>query len=260
MSLEVRGVSFAYRGGRPLLHRADLSVDDGRQMYILGANGSGKSTLLRLIAGVLSPWTGEILIDDVAAQSLGPRGRAHRLAMVPQGDVPLTGYKVAEVVVMGRASQLAFFSHPAKKDWGAVRDALADVGIAELAERRYDAISGGERQLALIARGLAQGARNLLLDEPDAHLDPAYQHRVLTTLTALARGGLALVVTSHHPNNALLFGDEVTFLIAGKTTPSRSPEAALNDDWLQAAYGIAFEGVRSGGSLRALLPRRDSGR
>jgi iron complex transport system ATP-binding protein len=255
MSVTVRGVSFGYRADRPLLHHVDLAVEDGNRLFILGANGSGKSTLLRLIAAIHRPWRGEIRIDGRSSRDLGPRGRAQRLAVVPQSDLPLHGYTVNEVVVMGRAAYLSFFSRPTRTDWSVVEKALTMVGIESLAERPYDAISGGERQLVLIARGLAQGARTLLLDEPDAHLDPAYQQRVLSSLSEIAMDDHALIITSHHPNNALLFADEVSFLIAGRTTVPHPPERALNADWLEAAYGVAFDGIREGNALRALIPR-----
>jgi len=259
MTLRAVGISFGYGSGQEVLRGADISIDDGQLVFVLGANGSGKSTLLRLLVGIRAPWEGAILLDGTPSRGLGPRERARRVAMVPQVEPPGIGYTVSELVVMGRAAHLGFFSRPRQVDRQIAMDALAAVGMAGLASRRADEISGGERQLALIARGLAQGARTLLLDEPDAHLDPRYQDRVLTALTGLTAEGLSLMVTSHHPNNALLYSDVVSFLIDGRCTVTAPPQEAMTASRLRAAYGMAFDVVRGEQDAWALLPHRGRG-
>jgi iron complex transport system ATP-binding protein len=146
---------------------------------------------------------------------------------------------------MGRAPHLGFLSRPTAEDWGAAERALESVGLWALRNRSYTATSGGERRLALIARGLAQGAQYLLMDEPDAHLDPAYQHRILGNVVRLANDGFTAVVSSHTPNNALLYADRVVFLANGRVITEGAPAEVITPGNLEKAYGMPFEVICS---------------
>ena len=170
-------------------------IDPGETLYILGRNGSGKTTLLSCLAGLLGTrlqvkfyWTGKNL------QSFNPAERARMVGLIPQMHTPAFGYTVNEMVMMGRAPYLGWLGSPNRDDQAIVDEALAQLGLFELRDRPYTEISGGEQQLVLIARGLAQKCQLLLMDEPTAHLDLSNQHRILEIVSQLADRGLIL----HH--------------------------------------------------------------
>ncbi len=255
MSIRAEGVSFSYRGSGRVLDGVDLSAAAGEITFILGANGSGKTTLLSCCVGVLAPESGRITVDELPLATLGPRARARRIGFVPQIHNPVFAYTVWEVVLMGRAPHLPLLSRPGKHDRELTAQALKAVGLWELRDRPYTEISGGERRLTLIARGLAQGVRYLLMDEPDAHLDPAFQHRTLTALEELAHtGNIGILVSSHHPNNAFLYADRVVILSGGKLISNGTPTKAITPTALETAYGMPFELLDSGDGRRAVLP------
>jgi len=255
MRLVADRIRYAYRPGRDALRDVSLAVEAGRCLFVLGANGSGKTTLLDCLSGVRVPASGRVTIDGVHLTEMSPRDRARRVGVVPQLHEPVFSYTVGQAVLMGRAPHLGPFARPGPDDWDVVVRALDDVGVDELRDRPYTGISGGERQLVLIARGLAQGAGFLLMDEPAAHLDPQHQHDIFRVVRQLADEGRSFVVTSHHPNNALLYADEVVFLADGRSAGSGPPEAVIDEANLEATYGMAFEVVRGENGARAVLPR-----
>lgn len=258
MRLSARGISYAYTPGRPVVSDLSLEVEEREVLFILGPNGSGKTTLLECLGGLRQPQAGEVLLDGRDLYSLPPRLRAKLLGYVPQVHRPVFGYRVWEVVLMGRAPHLGPLSTPGRGDLRRVAWALEAVGLSGLAERPYTRLSGGELRLALIARGLAQGVKFLLLDEPDAHLDPSHQHRVLQLVRELADQGLAPLVTSHHPNNALHYGRRVILLGEGGLLASGPPEVVLTPGWLGELYGMEFELLVGKGGRRALIPAQGS--
>lgn len=255
MRLVADRICYAYRPGNDVLHGVSLAVDESRILFVLGANGSGKTTLLDCLSGVRTPRSGSIAVDGIRLTDLSVRERARRIGVVPQLHEPVFSYTVGQAVLMGRAPHLGLFARPGREDWEAVVRALDAVGVTGLRDRPYTGISGGERQLVLIARGLAQGAGCLLMDEPAAHLDPHHQHNVLSVVRQLADEGFSFVVTSHHPNNALLYADEVVFLADGSSTTHGAPEVAITEESLRAAYEMEFEIVRGTDGTRAIVPR-----
>ncbi len=255
MSLVGEGITYAYVPNRFVLADVSLVVEPGNTLFLLGANGSGKTTLLECLCGVRSPQLGEITVDGVAFSTLSSRERAKRIAYVPQFPEAAFAYTVEEMVLFGRAPHVGPFGRPTKKDYEKVEEALALVGLEGLRARPITTLSGGERRLVLIARGLAQEAPYLLLDEPDAHLDPANQHRVLSMVQALAEKGLGVVATTHNPNSALLYGHKVLLLRAGKTLAEGDPRHVLSPEILTEAYGISFQVLANGAGTKAFLPR-----
>ena len=249
-------LTFAYRPDRDVLHEVSVSLRRGEILFVLGANGSGKTTLLECLAGLRAPRRGRVVLDGDPASELVPSARARRVGLVPQIHEPIFDFTVGEVVLMGRAPHLGLFARPGLRDRDAVDRALGAVGLLDLRERVYTEISGGERQLALIARGLAQGASCLLMDEPAAHLDPHHQFDVFAAVAGLAEDGFSFIVTSHQPNSALLYADRVMFLVEGRIGAEGTPEEAVTEEALAAAYGIEFELIRGGGDSRAILPKR----
>ena len=255
MRLAADRIRYAYRPGRDALQDVSLTVEAGRCLFVLGANGSGKTTLVDCLSGLRIPASGRVTIDGDRTTNLSARERARRIGVVPQLHEPVFSYTVGQAVLMGRAPHLGPFARPGRSDWDAVTRALDAVGANELRNRPYTEISGGERQLVLIARGLAQGAGCLLMDEPAAHLDPHHQHDVFRVVRELADDGRSFVVTSHHPNNALLYADEIVLLADGRSVGSGPPTIIMDEANLEATYGMPFEVVRGENGTRAILPR-----
>ena len=255
MSIQAEALSFSYTRAQKVLADVSLTAPAGKTMFILGANGSGKTTLLSCLAGVLRPESGRIAVDTIPLSHLSPPARARTIGFVPQIHTPVFAYTVGEVVLMGRAPHLSLLSRPGKRDREAAMQAITAVGLTKLRDHPYTEISGGERRLTLIARGLAQGVKYLLLDEPDAHLDPAYQHHTLTTLAQLAHTqGLGILISSHRPNNALFYGDSVIIIGQGKIICHGPPHTAITPTALQVAYGMEFELLTDGNGRRAVIP------
>ncbi len=253
MRLAAAELSYAYIPGRPVLKGVSLEVEEGEVLFLLGPNGSGKTTLLECLCGLRRPQAGRILLGGEDLHGLPARERAKHIGYVPQIHRPVFGFRVIEVVLMGRAPHLGLFSSPQEPDFKVALQALEAVGLSGLAGRPYTELSGGEMRLVFIARGLAQGARFLLLDEPDAHLDPKNQHEVLELVRGLAGEGFSPVVTSHSPNNALFYARRAALLRAGELLSFGEPESVLTPEDLARAYGMEFK-LLVGEEGRALIP------
>lgn len=257
MSLEAHNLTFSYTPGKPVLWGVSLSLEKGALLFLLGANGSGKTTLLECFGGLRFPQGGTVFLDGVPLSRLPPRERAKKIAYVPQFSEAVFAFTVEELVLMGRAPHVGALGRPGPRDREKAHQALAWVGLEELRERAIHTLSGGEKRLALIARALAQEASYLLLDEPDAHLDPANQHRVLSVVRSLSRQGLGVLATTHNPNSALVYGGRAVLLQAGRILAQGEPAAVLQPHLLERAYGIPFQVVGDGTGPRAILPSLD---
>lgn len=222
-----QGVSFGYlRHKAPILHKLDFALQAGRATAILGPNGAGKTTLLYLALGWLLPWEGEIRLEGKPLFQHTRQERSRRLALVPQSEHTPFDYSVFEYVLMGRAPHLPPLGTPTQADYEATWNALEQIGLAEMAEQPVPYLSGGERQLMLLARALAQilpsssgrGAggeetsRLLLLDEPTAHLDLSNKAHLIDLLRGLRAAGTTLLLTSHEPEVVLALADDVLLL------------------------------------------------
>lgn len=213
--LETRQLAIGYRH-RVIGTGIGLTLAKGEALCLLGPNGGGKTTLFRTLLGLLPPLEGEVRIDGLPLGEWSREALARRIAYVPQNHVGLFAFTVEEVVLMGRTSRVGRFAMPSAHDREVSRQTLDVLGIAHLAERIYTEISGGERQLALIARALAQEADILILDEPTASLDFGNQLRVLAHVAALKQRGLAVMMSTHQPEHALRVADRIAFLKGGR--------------------------------------------
>lgn len=237
MTLSVEALAFGYPG-KPVGRDVSFELGPGEVICLLGPNGSGKTTLFKTVLGLLRPQGGRVRLDgeDVAQW---PRERlARHLAYVPQAHTAFFPFLVRDVVLMGRAARLGLFATPSARDRAAAEAALASLGIADLADHPYTEISGGERQLTLIARALAQEPRVLVMDEPTASLDFGNQVRVLERITELARSGIAVVLSTHDPDHAFLCADRVALLDDGRLQHLGRPEEAITPEALKRIYGV----------------------
>jgi iron complex transport system ATP-binding protein len=261
--LEARQVTYGYSAGQPVLNGVSLSLERGTILYLLGRNGCGKTTLMHCLSGALRPQSGQIEFEGQDLHALTPVERARRIGLMPQLHTPAFAYTVREIVLMGRTPHPGLFGAPGRADQAIADEALASIGLAHYRDRPYTQLSGGERQLVLIARGLAQRCPVLLMDEPDAHLDLNNQHRVMEIVQRLAGQGLSFVVTSHIPNNALLYAQQVVLMKAGRVLASGASGQILTEALLSEAYDIDAEVIYDGAGeariARAVLPRRPSG-
>jgi iron complex transport system ATP-binding protein len=256
MSLEARDLAFGFAGA-PVGSGVDLHVAGGEAWCLLGANGSGKTTLLRTLLGLLPPLGGELLVDGAPLAQLTPRQRARRLAYVPQATEGDLEFTVEEIVAMGRVAHGSLLSGPGVADRQATHAAIDRLGLAALAERPMGRLSGGERQLALIARALASEAAVFVMDEPTANLDFSNQARVLREISALRDAGVGVIFSTHHPDHALRIADKALLLKRGSVLAAGAAAATLNSQNLSALYGCAIEvaeiRLRGGGTARACI-------
>ena len=230
--------------GRPVLREVSFSLTSGSVCCLLGANGSGKTTLMRSILGLLPLLSGQILIDSIAIAQMTPRDRARAVAWVPQAHDGAFAFSVLEMVLMGRSPYIGTFSQPIKSEHHIALAQLETLGIAHLATRNWATLSGGERQLALIARALAQRPRLLLLDEPASSLDFGHQIRLLDTLRELRQNGMTLLMATHHPLHALAVADTVIRVEADGLVSHGPPSTQLQPDNLAGLYGVTPAQIR----------------
>ena len=222
---------------------------------LLGPNGSGKTTLFKCIAGLWQQQEGSIVCNGSDITPLPPEQRARILAIVPQEHEPPFPYSVFDAVLMGRASHVSLFSSPSHDDYQQTEKAMEVVGIGHLRERPYTKISGGERQLVLIARALAQEAPLLLLDEPTSHLDFRNQILILNKVREIVRQeGLTVLMTLHDPNLAMQFSDNVVMINDGHIIARGIPADVLTGDNLKKMYGIDVSIISYNGT-KVICPR-----
>lgn len=255
-ALEARGLSCGY-GQRAVLSGVDVQLAPGQVLALLGPNGVGKTTLFKTMLGFLPAQAGEVLIGGRAASSLSRREFAREVGYIPQLHAPAFSYSVRDVVLMGRTPHLSGLSSPGAADVSAADAAIERMGISRLANRDYASLSGGERQMVLIARALAQAPRVLVMDEPCASLDFGNQARLLEQVLEVAAGGMAVVMTTHDPNHAFLLDGDVLCLGRGGVASRGRAREVLTEDLMEELYGVpvAVDRVQSRGiSSMACMP------
>ena len=235
-------VTFRYEPGtQKVLSEISFHLPAQQVTLLFGPNGCGKTTLLYLTLGWLQPEQGTIWVEGKPLSSLNRRQRGRFMALVPQSEHTPFDYSVLEYVLLGRAPHLPSLAEPGELDIQIALNALARVGIEALAHQSLRALSGGERQLVLMARALTQQPRLLLLDEPTAHLDLQNTYRLVEVVRQLKRQGITVLMTSHDPQVALALADQVVILRQGKVFRQGSLEETFTSEVLQAVYAIPLQ-------------------
>ncbi len=239
--IEVKDATLGYRQGRTakeVLHHLSFTFEKGQLLCVLGSNGVGKTTLYRTMLGLLPLLGGQILIDGENLTEMSAKNLAKKIAYVPQYHNPPFPYRVFDVVLMGRGAHVSDVGTPSKEDYKIAEEMLEKMGISHLQDEIYTQISGGERQLVLIARALAQQTDYLLMDEPASSLDFGNQVRVLKEIRKLVDEGKGICLTSHNPEQVLL-ADRDVLAVAGDGKYKAGPASeVITEDLLRAVYGL----------------------
>lgn len=236
----VENLAFSYNGRLTdaVFRDVSFSAGNGEILCLLGPNGTGKSTLLKCISNVLRPQKGRILLNGKDVSHLKANETAREVGHVPQSQISTFPFLVKDIVVMGRAPHLGMLSSPSKEDVDIAHRAMETAGILGISERPCTQLSGGEWQLTLIARALAQSPRTLVLDEPTSHLDIGNQMKILKVVRGLAETGMAIVMATHIPDHALMLAKQVAILNHNRIRYQGAPDEVITNENMRAIYGV----------------------
>ncbi len=240
MSISISNLSFSY-GERPVLENIDVLARDGEMLSVVGPNGVGKSTLFHCILGLLNGYKGKIAIDGRDIKGLGIKEMAQIIAYIPQSHYPSFNFSVFDMVLMGTTAHVSSISTPGKEQIRLVESSLERLGIQHLKNRGYTRISGGERQLVLIARALVQKTKVLILDEPTSNLDFGNQIRVLNQIKLLAKEGYTIIQSSHHPDQTFMFSDRILAIHNGKVLACGAPSEIVTKELMYQLYAVDID-------------------
>ncbi|MDR0993598.1 MAG: ABC transporter ATP-binding protein [Verrucomicrobiota bacterium] len=249
-AFSISGLCFTYPDAlQPAIHQVDLDIPEGAAMALLGPNGAGKSTLMDLILRWKKPDAGTIRLMDrpLADHSAAELGRL--MALVPQEEQSQFAFSVVDYVLFGRAPRLGALGLPSRGDVAVSYQALEEVGLSPLAERSVMSLSGGEHQLLLLARAIAQQTPILLLDEPTSALDPANTANVVAILKRLHRRGATLLFTTHDPSLAAELASHVALLQGGSLLAEGPTGEVMTGERLSALYQTPLHTLRHNGRL-----------
>lgn len=240
MLLEIEDVRGGYGNG-DIVKGVSCSADHGDILCLLGPNGCGKTTLFRLMLGSIQTSGGRICIDGQDTKQLSPKELASLIAYIPQYHTPIFAYTVLDVVIMGRAAHFSAFDTPKKSDREAAFAALEKVNALHLANKKYTALSGGQRQLVLIARAICQSAKVFVMDEPAASLDYANHQLLMDVVEDLAEKGYCVVMSTHSPEHPASIGTKVLMMKEGTAAAFGTPKEVITPDNLEKVYDIEMD-------------------
>ena len=245
MRLEVKDLSFSY-GDNKVLDNVSFSSSGGEAIAVLGPNGVGKSTFFKCILGFLPIRKGKIEIEGKDVSIMKGKELSKYIAYIPQSSSPVFNHTVLDSVAMGMNNQIGLFSAPGEKEREKAAAALDRLGILKLKDRGCLNISGGERQLMLIARAMVQDARIIVMDEPTSSLDYGNSYRVMETIMSLSKDGYTILFSTHDPDAAMRYSDRVIAFYKGEIIRDGKPSTVLNTDVLSTLYSInvAIRNVR----------------
>lgn len=245
--LSLKELQFAYQPGVTVLRGVSFDVQAGSVSAILGPNGAGKTTLLRLVLGLLRPGSGSIILNGLPIREYTRREISRWIALVPQRESVLFDYSVLEFVTLGRAPYLGALEQPGTADIKIARQAIEQLDISHLAARAIPELSGGELQLVLVARALAQQTKILLMDEPTSHLDLSNKFRVLDIMRLLANEDKTILFTTHDPEAASATADGLVLVRDGQVLDAGPMDAVFTGEKLSQTYGVLVDVLKVDG-------------
>lgn len=234
--LEVNNITYGYKNSSPVIKDISFSIGRGELFTILGPNGAGKSTLLNCIAGLSKTNNGQILFEGENIYEMFPKIKAQKVAYVPQNSSSTYGYSVRDYIAMGRAPHLGLFLMPNESDYEIVDEAIEMLGINHFCNKSYSNISGGQRQLASIARAIVQKPKLIVFDEPTSALDYGNQLKILRIIKGLSKKGYSVIMTTHNPDHPILLGGYVGILNTNGNMKIGSVKEIMKEDVLSDIY------------------------
>ena len=250
--LEVKNLACGYHG-KAIVENVSFAVGKARVLCLLGPNGSGKTTLFKTLLGLQAALQGEVRLDGENINHWSRRKRARTIAYIPQSSNLFFGFQAEDMVLMGRTAHIRTFAMPSCRDREVAQESMERLNITHLRRKNFNELSGGERQMVLVARALAQEPRLLIMDEPTASLDFSNQYLVLEQVCKLAEQGMTVVMSSHHPSHAFLHATQVMLLGRDGRADYGTPEAVLTEENLRRVYGINVKVANLAGSTDARL-------
>lgn len=265
MSFELIGVKCGY-GKKTVLSDISFGIEAGEVLCVLGPNGTGKTTLFKTILGLLKPLEGKILIDGQNSVNWSRSKMAQVIGYIPQAQNTSFPFGVMDMILMGRTAHIGSFASPTKKDRKIAEQAIDTLDISYLANRIFTELSGGEKQLVLIARALAQEPKILVMDEPTSALDFGNQLKVLSHVRRLARNGLTIIMASHVPDHAFFYATKVMLLNQGGLFGLGKAKDIITEKGLRELYGVNVKIIQTGiksdieenSELRMCVPLQNS--
>ena len=254
--MEIRDLCFSY-GDAPILKHVNFKAHEGQLVALIGPNGAGKSTFFKCILKFLKDYSGQILLEGEDMKHMSRQQIAKKIAYIPQTTVPVFNYTVLDIVLMGLTGELRLLESPKEKHIAKAEKVLEDLGILHLRDRGFGRISGGERQLVLLARAIIQDAKLLIMDEPTANLDYGNQFRVMERIRGLVEDGYTVIISTHNPEHALLFAEKAFVLQDGEVKAAGPSKQVLTEELMQQIYDLEVKFIDTdfrGDDAKVCLP------
>lgn len=256
MMIKIQDLTFAYEKEKVLNH-INFEAQEGQLVAVLGKNGAGKSTLFKCILGFLRKYSGTVMLNDRNVLEMTRKEIAKAAAYIPQSETPVYNYTVFDTVLMGTAGSLSPLAVPGEEQIRDTEEAIRSMGIETLSDRGINDLSGGERQLALLARAIAQKARLLIMDEPTANLDYGNQHLVMRRIREMVQNGYTVLLSTHNPEHALQYATHVLAIKDRKVEAYGNADRVITEKLIEDLYGMKVKIAEiniDGKNIRSCIP------